>query len=259
MIFNEPAPTRYDLNFVLFGFPVRVHPGFWLVGALLGLGTSQTDMRLWLMELVGWMFALFLAILIHELGHAVVMRRFFGAQPQIVLHTFGGLASAGGYYRRSPGTWGDIAISAAGPVAGFLSAAVVLGVLRLFGYGFAIAADSQSGLIIQFTQKILSDPFTFMIFQFIFISTIWGLVNLLPVYPLDGGRISRNLFMHFDRREGVRRSLILSIAVAGTMSAYQLYYWIKNGGGGFPFVALLFGYLAYLSYMMLQNYNQHRW
>lgn len=259
MIFNEPAPTRYDLNFVLFGFPVRVHPGFWLIGLLLGFSTRREDMRLWLLDLVGWVLALFLAILIHELGHAVVMRRFFGAQPHIILHTFGGLASPAGYYRRTPGTWGDIAISAAGPGAAFAAAGVVLGILALLGYPPFVVLNSTYGFIISFEGVLVSKQFSEMIFQFIFICTIWGLVNLLPVYPLDGGRIARDLFMHFDRREGVRRSLILSIAVAGALSAYQLVQWIQSGGGHFPFVALLFGYLAYLSYAMLQNYNQRRW
>ena len=36
MLLNEPPRTRGDIHFVLFGFPVRIHPLFWLVALLLG-------------------------------------------------------------------------------------------------------------------------------------------------------------------------------------------------------------------------------
>ena len=83
----------------------------------------------------------FVSILVHELGHALAFRR-YGTASRIVLYHFGGLAIP----EESP--WGEsqwrlsddrperneIVISLAGPVAGFLLAAVVIGAVRLAGH-----------------------------------------------------------------------------------------------------------------------------
>ena len=42
MLLQDPPPTQADLHFELFGFPVRVHPYFWLIALLLGLNGSST-------------------------------------------------------------------------------------------------------------------------------------------------------------------------------------------------------------------------
>ena len=66
---GEPPRTQWDLHFPLFGFPVRVHPFFWAVALLMGFRSSPR-----LIDLLLWVAAVFLAILVHELGHAIVMR-----------------------------------------------------------------------------------------------------------------------------------------------------------------------------------------
>src|SRR5438132_973156 len=91
MLLAEPPRTPFDLNFQVLGFPVRVHPLFWLVGLLLGLGGGGEDAGI---RLVIWFAALFVSILIHELGHALMIRR-FGRDAYIVLYAMGGLAIEG--------------------------------------------------------------------------------------------------------------------------------------------------------------------
>ena len=80
----EPPPSQYDLHFSLFGFPVRVHPMFWLVTLMLGYQSGDAA------AVLTWIVAVFLSILVHELGHALVMRA-YGLRPWIVLHGMGGL------------------------------------------------------------------------------------------------------------------------------------------------------------------------
>ena len=87
MLLAEPPRTRGDLNFALFGFPVRIHPLFWLVALILGPKTGE------LRENAVWVAAMLISILVHELGHALVMRA-YGLQPSITLHIMGGLTSA---------------------------------------------------------------------------------------------------------------------------------------------------------------------
>lgn len=119
-LLSDPGTTRYDLRFSVLGIPVRVHPMFWLVGALLGSGAGPQ-----LGVIAIWIGCLFVSILVHELGHALAARS-FGWPPDIVLHGFGGFArySPGFGYTRRRAIW----ISFAGPLAGFGLFAIVFGV-----------------------------------------------------------------------------------------------------------------------------------
>ena len=54
------------------------------------------------------------------------------------------------------------------------------------------------------------------------ISVVWGLVNLLPIYPLDGGQIAREIALWLTPREGIRYSLVLSIIAAVGMAAFGM-------------------------------------
>jgi len=89
----EPSRTPYDLNFQFAGVPIRVHPLFWLATAILGASSLQADSAESNagMKLLVWLVVVFVSILIHELGHAFVMR-YFGEVPHVVLYLFGGLA-----------------------------------------------------------------------------------------------------------------------------------------------------------------------
>ena len=66
-LFQSPPQTSYDLRFSIAGIPVRVHPLFWVIAILFGLSSSS------LIHILLWFFAIFLSILIHELGHAFAM------------------------------------------------------------------------------------------------------------------------------------------------------------------------------------------
>ena len=100
MILAEPPPSQGDLHFSLLGFPVRIHPYFWLVGLMLGFALRDPVL------VVMWVVAMLLCILLHELGHAVVMQA-YGFRPSIVLYSFGGLAIPHGRYGvRRPGPLG---------------------------------------------------------------------------------------------------------------------------------------------------------
>lgn len=270
-MFSEPQRTQYDLQFQLFGLPVRISPWFWAVGAILGMQSHIGNMRIWLVMVLCWIAALFVSILVHELGHAIPLAYYFGARTWVVLHGFGGLAIHDPYYRkRTPGTLGTIAYSAAGPGAGFLLAATLMILLMLCGVrcsiemiplGGHIAIPSLGINMESFAQKVLFLPplgifFLYYLLQCIlYISVFWGLVNLLPVYPLDGGKIAQELFLAIDKRNGVMNSLWLSVFVGGGIAVLGLFQWIQGGGEGFPFIAVLFGYLAFQSYQMLSYYR----
>lgn len=222
MLFDEPTQTRADLRFHLFGFPVQVHPLFWLIMALLGAGSIESsDARNIVCELGIWVIAAFLSILIHELGHAFVLRH-YGFSPSITLYGFGGYASHGS--RRNPtakplGNLASILISAAGPGVQLLLMLSLAGVLYLLGYTILIGRWGPLRFILPADGEMVINPgVTHLVRDLMFVSAFWAYFNLLPVFPLDGGQITRGLFLLTDPRNGIRQSLILSIITGIVMA-----------------------------------------
>jgi Zn-dependent protease len=77
----------------------------------------------------------------------------------------------------------------------------------------------------------------------------WGIINLFPVYPLDGGQISRELLLMRSPANGIRLSLQLSIFTAVILAVGAILQ--KHG----MYMAVMFGFLAYSSYQNLKAYN----
>ena len=105
--------TEFDLRFSLFGIPVRVHPGFWIVAMIMRRGAFKHEQGLALIGI--WVAVVFVSILVHEMGHALAIR-YFGWDPHVVLHYFGGYAAYVPTWGQSPRR--SIIISFAGPGAG---------------------------------------------------------------------------------------------------------------------------------------------
>lgn len=263
MILTEPPPSQGDLHFSLVGYPVRIHPYFWLATLLLG------PMRGDPIHAIMWVMAVLLCILLHELGHAVVMK-FFGYYPSIVLYSFGGLAipHPGPYRVRRPGPWGDMLIAFAGPASGFiLTVILVLAFHYLGGCQFEIFQPSWRDVV----PTIDINNFNLFLFVhfILYISVWWGLVNLLPIYPLDGGQIAQQIFVLTNPRDAIRQSLILSVIVGGMMTAMTLILAMSqakqaineaHGVDLFTLVSLLFlplffGCLTFTNYERLQSYR----
>jgi Zn-dependent protease len=240
-VFAEPDRTGYDLRFRLFGFPVRVHPFFWLAMLIFGADLFNPDRPEFLLS---WVAIGFVSFLVHELGHAAAFRA-FGVGSHVILYALGGLAVP---WEDVRGRWRRVAVALAGPAAGFVLAVVVWASNEATHW-------ADSALIALFTYRTL-----------LWINIVWGLVNLLPVIPLDGGRVSQEVCTHFLRTRGTRVALQLSMATAGAAAAYslacmarlpqlmdaleQLPWWFPVGS---LWTLILFGVLAYQSYQMLQQ------
>jgi stage IV sporulation protein FB len=245
MLIGSVPPTPYDLSFSLFRIPVRVHPLFWLVALLLG-------MRLPPVYVVIWVAVVFVSILVHEMGHALAIRQ-FGWWPSILLYTFGGLAM---YQPTHRDARKEMMISLAGPLAGFLFAGALIAFLKGTGhqvdiefgppYGLAVVAPlERENLTLNFADSKVCALVNFLLE----VNIWWGLMNLLPVYPLDGGQFLRELFGFLRVRDAMVKSLQVSIVTAAAVALYSLarvhdYY-----------LAAMFGYLAYTSFQTLQAYS----
>jgi Zn-dependent protease len=107
------------------------------------------------------------------------------------------------------------------------------------------------------------------------VNVYWGVLNLLPIYPLDGGQVSRELCGKVWGSRGRRISLQISFVLALLLVAYALLCAIDTsqfGAGitekwpwwaprGSIFTAILFGLLAMSSYQLLQqpDFSQDDW
>jgi stage IV sporulation protein FB len=257
VILAEPPRTAYDFEFQIFGFPVRVSPFFWLVAGILGHQNAVAVDSIFAEQspsvgvlLLIWMAAVFLSILIHELGHAFTMRR-FGMSASIVLYYMGGLAipDAGQSFMRSMriSRGGEqILISIAGPAAQLLLAALIILGVRLSGHRFQFVIWPVDLFIPPPAgQPLPSVGLEALLFFLTMPSIMWALLNLLPIFPLDGGQISRELFMMWSGNKGFHDSLVLSLIVA----ALGALYFFSTGS---PFNAILFISLAVANYQLLQ-------
>jgi len=77
------------------------------------------------------------------------------------------------------------------------------------------------------------------------VNIFWGVINLMPVYPLDGGNIARNLLVRADPYGGLRKSLRLSLIAGAVVAGIGLILMRSM------YVTLLFGFLAFQSYQLL--------
>ena len=245
-MFQVAPQTRFDLRFSIAGIPVRVHPLFWLIAILLGSGSNN------LLTILVWIVVVFISILVHELGHAFAFRR-YGQPSHILLHFSGGLTIpesmpwGGGYANISLTPNQQIFVSLAGPGAGFIFAGLILAVGKAMGG--EIVLSTLLGfipfpmIIMPYGSGILNNIFV----TFLWVNIFWGIINLLPVYPLDGGHVSRYILIQRDPWNGLRTSLWVSVITGGILAIVGLVFL------GSIYMAFLFALLAFQSYQMMQG------
>jgi Zn-dependent protease len=249
----DPGYTRFDWRFRWLGTDVRVHPFFWL--SILLLGGDQGNP--WFT--VYWVVIVFVSILVHEFGHVLAMR-LAGDRGHIVLWGFGGLAiSPKNYYRRHCAT--DVAVSAAGPAAGLLLAALVAA-LSIAAGGVSRFMFSPIGIPLWYVDfsslRLIASNFkayvhlVFIVNTLLYVNFYWSLVNLLPVFPLDGGQITRAILEQRDPALGWTRSLKISIGAAVVIAGLALL-------AQRTYLAFVFGFCAICSLQALQAAGPRTW
>ena len=228
-MFGPVQLTPYDVEFRLFRIPIRVLPWFWLMSAFLGWDWIELGP----LYLAIWMLVIFVSILVHELGHALTAEA-FGCPASVLLYHFGGLAMhhAGFNYTRRV----RMLIIIAGPAAGLALYGLVKGL---------IYAQVYFGFLPE--ELVTSDPFLAAVAMLIWVNLFWSILTLLPVYPMDGGQLSREIFMHFDRMRGERKAAFLSMATGIAAAAVMAIHFQS------PYAALMLAFMAFQSFEQLQR------
>lgn len=207
------------LRFTAFGFPVAVDPWFWIVSVLLGIQLPPP-------LIVVWVGVVFVSVLVHELGHAFVSRS-YGFRTHILLYSFGGLTFSEGGGRLAHRK--QILLSVAGPFAGF---------------SFAAALYALDELVLR--EMDVPGMLASAVFLLLYVNFFWGLINLLPVLPLDGGRVMESIVYMIKGARAQDLPLQISVGVGGAVAIYCL---TRND----IFLAALFGWMAFNAYSSLQS------
>jgi Zn-dependent protease len=204
------------MDLKLGSIPVQITGRFLFMALILGINELNPA------KLGIWLVVVLVSVLIHELGHALIGKA-FGLVPRIVLHGMGGHtffeADPSKPSRGEIGTGKSIAISLAGPFAGFLFALVVI--------------------IAQLAGVHPTHPLARHALGLLFAVNIgWGIFNLLPMLPLDGGNVLRSILTAITKDKGDKIARIISVAIAAGIGLYAL----KTSQWWVLYLGVLFGF-----------------
>ena len=202
--------------FRLSGLPVRVDASWIIIAVLVtwslagGVFPVQhpdlAPTAYWTMAIIG-AFGLFASIVLHELSHALAAKRQGAPMRGITLFIFGGVAEMD---REPPSGKAEFIVAIAGPIASVLIALV-------FGGLWAIGR-----------QIPLPVPVTGVLAYLAWINGLLVLFNLVPAFPLDGGRVLRAALWHF--KGNLRRATSISSQI----------------GSGFGLALIVLGVVAFV-------------
>jgi Zn-dependent protease len=190
-------------RFRLGSIPVEVQPSHLIASAVIALsfspGNQPGPTGSMAFQVTSWMLIVFVSVLFHELGHALASRA-FGYRPTITL------AWLGGYTRpNAPGPvpWvRDVLLTLAGPLFGLL--------LGLACWVLSSTLESPHPVLGYFLNAGWMANF------------FWAALNMAPVPPLDGGRISTVLAMRISREKGFLWAQMLAVLASAGLIAVSV-------------------------------------
>lgn len=168
-----------------FGIGIYVHWTFLLLPLYVffaNLGGGHLTLAVFSVLMLGSVFG---CVILHELGHALMARYFGIATRDITLYPTGGVARL---ERMSERPWEEFWIAVAGPAVNVVIALLLAGLLLVSG-----DTDFARLLAIPRATAILADPVGSAVQLLLFSNVMLVGFNLLPAFPMDGGRVLRAL------------------------------------------------------------------
>ncbi|MCB1077045.1 MAG: site-2 protease family protein, partial [Verrucomicrobiae bacterium] len=158
------------------GIEVRIHLTFLLLLAFIGISYYQTGGRAAAIEGVAFVLIIFGCVLLHEFGHAIAAKRFGIATPDITLLPIGGVARI---QRMPDQPYQELIVAIAGPMVNVIIAGILF-----FIIGLKVDWDQATNL---------ADPTGSMLAKVAAVNVMLVIFNLIPAFPMDGGRVLRAL------------------------------------------------------------------
>jgi Zn-dependent protease/predicted transcriptional regulator len=171
-----------------FGIDVYIHWTFWILILWIFLmyfriGNSVTQ-GLWG---AAFILALFLCVVLHEFGHALTARRFGVTTRDITLYPIGGISS---FEKLPEKPAQELLVGLAGPFVNVIISAIIFLYLKASGQTLDLSAITEANGVRQI-------PFLWNLF---FANIILAVFNLIPAFPMDGGRVLRSILSFFMNR-----------------------------------------------------------
>ena len=187
---GKGVTVRWSVKIIrVAGIEVKLHVTFLFFLAWIAFGYFQTGGLAAATEALVFMLALFGCVLLHEFGHALTARAFGIPTPDITLLPIGGVARL----RRMPDEpWQELLVAIAGPMVNIVIAAVLVLILGSL-------PDLED-------MARLNQPAVEMMARLAAVNIGLVLFNLIPAFPMDGGRVLRALLammMPYSRATGI--------------------------------------------------------
>ncbi len=176
-----------------------------------------------------WAPVLLISVLIHELAHAAAIALFGYGSSEIVLGGMGGVTMN----RRKSRPWHDMTISLAGPISSFV---IWIAMLLAYARFPLLRKDAMLTVFIPMLAQA---------------NLWWGIFNLLPISPLDGGQAVRNFFRMFLNE---RTAFVIAVWIAMIAGVAVAVLGLKQG---MIFLTLLIGWYVYMNYQAWQYFREH--
>ena len=171
--------------------PITIHPLFWALIFLLGWINSEV-LNLTLI----WACVIFVSVLVHEYGHALTAV-FFGQTAKIDLVALGGLTSRSGKHLT---LWQDFLIVLNGPLAGLL---------LFFCFDYLLGHNPSNNPYVRYAFAVGR-----------IVNLWWTILNLIPIQPMDGGRLLSIILESMLGLKGVKIALFISMVLAGLVAGW---------------------------------------
>jgi Zn-dependent protease/CBS domain-containing protein len=196
------------------GIEVRVHWTFFLLLAFFAfIGYQSSGSVLGALTPTGVIVALFICVLLHEFGHSLVAQRLGLEIHSITLLPIGGVSNLESLPEKPSD---EVKITLAGPLVNVVLAPIFFGVGLVFGASPRMPADLFTGF------GSVGEFF----FYLGYLNVILALFNLIPAFPLDGGRILRALLA---TRLGALRATEISSIVGQIFAAAFFFIGLLGG------------------------------
>lgn len=222
----------------IWGVDIQVHWSFILIlfyGAFL-FGRNASNLAAGAIYGVVVILLLFVCVVLHEFGHAI-MAKYFGVNvPHITLLPIGGVAQLERMPRKP---MQEFLIAIAGPAVNFALAAVLLPAALLV-VSMSIGTGSMWALISALMRTAQSMSVGGLLLTLAGTNLLLGIFNLLPAFPMDGGRILRALLALRLRYVPATRIAVL----IGRGMAILFAIWGISGGGIFLLLVAFFVYVG---------------
>ncbi len=225
----------------IFGIPVRIHWTFGLIVVCifyLIFRQCSVDWKFLIWQTL-FILILFTCVVLHEFGHALTARRYGVHTLDIILSPIGGVARLD---RMPEKPIQEFWVAIAGPLVNFGIIALLL------AFYYVYAPSEKFSLLLKMPKQfwypqsnifpVLFDYFDYLVISIMAINAILAFFNLLPAFPLDGGRIFRSLLsIKIGRLKATRVAAYLGqfIALAIVVLAFYRYDFILAFIGLFVF------------------------